>query len=280
MNLDEGLNFTKAATQKILNKLVYSKHPATVTVIEISAVIGIVVWAAGYRLIRPCMFLAGFVLGFLIFYVFSPLIFKTQLCCGPNGKEIAHVLFSALVGVFGGFLGCRLYRLGVFTIGECLGLLVGLTILSTPLYKYFHSNIAYAALMATVSLMFGSLAHFYEKPVVVIATACAGSFAVFYGADYFLRTSFSVTIEAFLLRIRDVLWDGLKSELSNWTYRAKVPDYLAVRFTNNAIPVFVCWGVSTAVGCAIQYKVTANNLNSNSNLLQFCNCCDRPKPDR
>ena len=53
------------------------------------------------------------------------------------------------------------------------------------------------------------------------------------GADYFLRTSFSVTIEAFLLRIRDVLWDGLKSELSNWTYRAKVPDYLAVRFTNN-----------------------------------------------
>ena len=35
---------------------------------------------------------------------------------------LAHILFSALVGVFGGFLGCRLYRLGVFTIGECLGL--------------------------------------------------------------------------------------------------------------------------------------------------------------
>ena len=35
--------------------------------------------------------------------------------------------------------------------------------------------------MASVSLMFGSLAHFYEKPVVVIATACAGSLAVLYG---------------------------------------------------------------------------------------------------
>ena len=46
---------------------------------------------------------------------------------------------------------------------------------------FFFSNIAYAALMASVSLMFGSLAHFYEKPVVVIATACAGSFAVLYG---------------------------------------------------------------------------------------------------
>lgn len=55
----------------------------------------------------------------------------------------------------------------------------------------------------------------------------------FSGADYFLRTSFSVTIESFLLRIRDVVWDGLRSELSNWTYRAKIPDHLAVRFTSN-----------------------------------------------
>ena len=55
------------------------------------------------------------------------------------------------------------------------------------LLSFSFSNIAYAALMATVSLMFGSLAHFYEKPVVVIATACAGSFAVFYG-KHNLRT--------------------------------------------------------------------------------------------
>lgn len=39
-----------------------------------------------------------------------------------NFSFTAHILFSALAGVFGGFLGCRLYRLGVFTIGECLGL--------------------------------------------------------------------------------------------------------------------------------------------------------------
>jgi len=48
----------------------------------------------------------------------------------------------------------------------------------------------------------------------------------------------------------------------------------------SAIPMFVCWGVSTALGVVIQYKITANNLNSGSSLLQFCNCCDRPKPDR
>lgn len=51
-------------------------------------------------------------------------------------------------------------------------------------------------------------------------------------------------------------------------------------FSPLAIPMFVCWGVSTAIGVVIQYKITANNLNSGSSLLQFCNCCDRPKPDR
>ena len=33
-----------------------------------------------------------------------------------------HILASLAVGLFGGIIGCRLYRLGVFTIGQCLGL--------------------------------------------------------------------------------------------------------------------------------------------------------------
>ena len=61
----------------------------------------------------------------------NPLSFGAQklvcfiTCVGLIETDLffsAHLLFSALVGVFGGFLGCRLYRLGVFTIGECLGL--------------------------------------------------------------------------------------------------------------------------------------------------------------
>lgn len=59
-------------------------------------------------------------------------LLQFRVCCNTSLVQyntcllfcyfLAHVLFSALVGVFGGFLGCRLYRLGVFTIGECLGL--------------------------------------------------------------------------------------------------------------------------------------------------------------
>ena len=62
--------------------------------------------------------LRGFDLDLLIVISESVRQYEYLLFC----YFLAHVLFSALVGVFGGFLGCRLYRLGVFTIGECLGL--------------------------------------------------------------------------------------------------------------------------------------------------------------
>lgn len=38
---------------------------------------------------------------------------------------LVYIFFSVLVGVFGGFIGCCLYRFGVFIIGECLGLVSG-----------------------------------------------------------------------------------------------------------------------------------------------------------
>jgi hypothetical protein len=42
------------------------------------------------------MFLAAFALAFLIFYVVSPMIFKTQVCCGPRGKEWSEFQIQAI----------------------------------------------------------------------------------------------------------------------------------------------------------------------------------------
>jgi hypothetical protein len=48
---------------------------------------------------------------------------------------------------------------------------------------------------------------------------------------------------------------------------------------NLAVPMFIAWGVSVAIGTAIQFKVTAKNVDSKSNLTDFCNCCKKPQPD-
>ena len=53
------------------------------------------------------------------------------------------------------------------------------------------------------------------------------------GVDHFIKTSFSVTMESFLLRVKNVAFDGLKSKYSNWTYRVKTPDHMAVHFTTD-----------------------------------------------
>ncbi|XP_048585996.1 uncharacterized protein LOC116615405 isoform X2 [Nematostella vectensis] len=225
------------------------------------------------------MFLAGFTLAFLVFYAVSPMIFRTSVCCGAHGIGWVHLLVSVIIGLFGGFLGFRLYRLGVFTIGECLGMIVALVVLSSPLKTYFRTDTSYACFMAAVSVAFGSLAHFYEKPIVVLSTVVSGSLAFFYGLDYFLRTSFSVTVEHLLLRIRDVVEEEVKSEYSNWMYRPHIPDHLAVKLTHNAFPVFVAWGISVAIGMIVQYRVTANK-EREKDVFSWCNCCDRPRPDK
>ena len=53
----------------------------------------------------------------------------------------------------------------------------------------------------------------------------------FLGLDHFAKTSFSVTVESLLFRIKDVIFDGLHSEYTNWTYHATtLTHYKALHF--------------------------------------------------
>ena len=46
-----------------------------------------------------------------------------------------------------------------------------------------------------------------------------------------MRTSFSVTVESLVFRIKDVIFDGLHSEYTNWTYHATaLTHYKALHF--------------------------------------------------
>ena len=121
-------------------------------------------------------------------------------------------------------------------------------------------------------------------------------FTVFWfhlGLDHFARTSFSATVESLIFRIKDVIFDGLHSEYTNWTYHATaLTHYKALYFEKkgwlkncrncseivwiflwrrffyffwiSAIPVFVIWGVMTVSGCLIQYNWTAKETSEGS----------------
>ena len=123
------------------------------------------------------------------------------------------------------------------------------------------SNVTYGVFMATSCCIFGSLSCKYEKPIVVITTASGGSLVFLYGKlfvvemktvglvkcvlhqvrlrycylclglDHFVKTSFSVAVESLVFRIKDVIFDGLRSEYTNWTYHATaLTHYKALHF--------------------------------------------------
>ena len=98
---------------------------------------------------------------------------------------LVHLGLSAVAGFVLGILSLKLYRFGVFAVGQCLGLIVALSVLCTPLHNYFDSNITYGLFMATSCCVFGSLSYKYEKPIVVITTASGGSLAFLYGKAFF-----------------------------------------------------------------------------------------------
>ncbi|CAB4022507.1 Hypothetical predicted protein [Paramuricea clavata] len=108
-----------------------------------------------------------------------------------------------------------------------------------------------------------------------MTTASGGSLVFLYGLDHFVKTSFSVAIESLLFRIKDVIFDGLHSEYTNWTYHATaLTHYKALHFEGKAIPMFVIWLVLTALGIGVQYKWTSKeNSEETPECSSLLNCC-------
>lgn len=259
----------------LLNELIYNKHWSSVFIIEIFAILGLILCFVGYRLLKTVLFVSGFTIGFLVVYTFTPLMFNTKVCCGAEGNKAVHLGVSAVIGVVIGILSLNLYRLGVFAVGQCLGLIVALSVLCTPVHVYFDSNVTYGLFMATSCCVFGSLSCKFEKPIVVMTTACGGSLVFLYGVDHFGRTSFSVAVDSLLFRIKDVIFDGLHSEYTNWTYHASsLTHYKALHFQSKAIPVFVIWLALTILGTGVQYKCPRKeNSDDTYECPSLLNCC-------
>ncbi|XP_046847436.1 transmembrane protein 198-like [Xenia sp. Carnegie-2017] len=259
----------------VLNKIIYNKHWSSILVIEVLALIGLFLCFCGFRLLKTVLFLAGFVIASLFTYTVTPLIFKTKVCCGVDSNRTVHLGVSVLLGLIFGILSLKLYRLGVFAIGQCLGLIVALSVLCTPIHVYFDSDVTYSLFMGTLCFIFGSLSCKYEKPIVVLATASGGSLCFLYGMDHFAKTSFSVSVERLLYRVEDIVIDGVHSEYSNWKYHVKgLSHYDILHFDNKAIPIFVVWLVMTVLGTGTQYKCFHPNDNEDNDKLSLpLNCC-------
>eukprot|EP00041_Stephanoeca_diplocostata_P013924 m.249165 g.249165 ORF g.249165 m.249165 type:complete len:605 (+) comp19516_c1_seq1:184-1998(+) len=171
-------------------------------VFAIIAIPALVFGMTAFKYLKLTVFFAGWAALGYAFYVFSPLAFKTTpVCCGENGTKLGHVGVSIGVGLIGGLITLKLLRLGLFAVGACMGLLIGVIIIYTPLHNesFFSTNYGFTVYYASFAFVFGVVAMFAEKHTIVFSSALAGSFVFALGVDYFATTGFSEIVASVLL---------------------------------------------------------------------------------
>eukprot|EP00039_Didymoeca_costata_P020041 m.339831 g.339831 ORF g.339831 m.339831 type:complete len:331 (+) comp18989_c0_seq1:241-1233(+) len=174
---------------------------ATSVGLLIAALPGLVFAFAGYRVIKPTLFVAGYASAAYAFYMFSPHIFKTtKFCCGEHGTKTGLIVCTLAFGLGGALLALVILKVGVFALGAIFGVGVGLIGMSTPLRHepFFEWNDSFAFYYGCCALAFACVAILMEKFFVIFATAWAGTAVFFLGLDYFVKSGLA-TIAASLI---------------------------------------------------------------------------------
>lgn len=203
----------------------------------------------GHRVLKLTVFLGAFVLGTMIFYLFSPKIFsKTEFCCGENGTPLGHLLVSLGVGAAVGLLALYLLRLGLFAIGAILGMIAAVLLLLTPLHDEITSNVPYAIFYIAFMIASGFMAVLLQKPFIVLCTSFGGMLAFLMGVDYFAHTHFGASVVQLFSRIYDYVQSSFDSNSStSFDFSLDQTGYM----------MFTIWIGSSVLCMYIQYRLTS-----------------------
>ncbi|OQR83430.1 hypothetical protein ACHHYP_14720 [Achlya hypogyna] len=144
--------------------------------------VGLAVTFYGFRLIRPVIFIAGFIIGAVCSFIGAELALKSQ----PYVVTACWVAF-VFGGVVCGLLLVCMYRIGLVGVGALAGALVA-TVLHTSFgYKLYPQNpqVVLITLVVVLSIAFGILAFVMERPFVIFSTSALGAVMVSWGIGYF-----------------------------------------------------------------------------------------------
>ncbi|KAI8142184.1 hypothetical protein BJV82DRAFT_657862 [Fennellomyces sp. T-0311] len=140
------------------------------------------------------MFIVGFLVGSNVAYI---ILSNAKADYGENTQTILLVV-SVIVGVLAGALLSCCFFLAVYLLGALLGYLAALWFLSWADDGLITSNWGRAILIICFVVVGIILIAFFERPIIVIATAFIGSFLIFFGIDLYVQTGFTHAVVSFL----------------------------------------------------------------------------------
>ncbi|KAF1335847.1 hypothetical protein FI667_g783, partial [Globisporangium splendens] len=215
--------------------------PSASAVLSICA--GIAVCFFGYRMLRPTMFLSGFLVGGFLTSSAIEYLFKNE-----SWVDTAWWISLFVGGLLVGALVVALYSIGIFAVGAAGGVLLA-TMLNTSVgYKMFpeNPNTGLFILAVILGLIGGILALKIEKPVIVVATSLVGAVLAISGVGYFAKNFPDIT---------DLKQFATKNEEGEWVY---------------SMPT-VWWGYLAGMlalfllGMLVQFKKTGSITHTRSN---------------
>ncbi|KAI8340827.1 hypothetical protein BC941DRAFT_418282 [Chlamydoabsidia padenii] len=140
------------------------------------------------------MFIVGFYVGSNVAYI---VLLNAKADYGPNTETILLVV-SVVVGILAGLLLSCCFFLAVYLVGALLGYMVALWLLSWVTNGLIQTNWGRAILIIVFVIVGIILMAFFERILMVIATAFIGSFAIFIGVDIYTKTGLAESVISFL----------------------------------------------------------------------------------
>ncbi|KAI9299844.1 hypothetical protein BJ944DRAFT_273822, partial [Cunninghamella echinulata] len=136
------------------------------------------------------MFIVGFYVGSNVAFI---ILTNARDDYGPNTATILLVV-SIVVGVLAGLLLSCCFFLAVYLVGALLGYFVAIWLISIIGTDVFNETWKKVVLIIVLVIVGIVLIAFFERIIMVIATAFIGSFVIFVGIDLYIKTGFAESI--------------------------------------------------------------------------------------
>ena len=126
-------------------------------------------------------------------------------------SHTSHILppphYKCQSGVLGGLLSLFVFRIGLFLIGMCFGLLLALGLHLTPIRdeSWLDNQAEVIAFYTGLMLVGGIASLFLRKVFVILTTSIGGSLLFLLGIEYFARTGFGALLLYSLSKIVDAI---------------------------------------------------------------------------
>ncbi|EQC26274.1 hypothetical protein SDRG_15861 [Saprolegnia diclina VS20] len=144
--------------------------------------IGVVITFFGFKLLRPAIFVAGFIIGAVAGFIGAETLLRTK----PDLAIACWVAFL-LGGLLCGFVLVYLHHIGIAALGAVAGALFATVLHTSCGYKLLPANpqIVLNVLLVVFSILFGILALVLERPFVIFAMSAFGAIMITWGVGFF-----------------------------------------------------------------------------------------------